>query len=310
MRRSGEPDGAPPRWLSLAVLAAAVLIASTAAILIRIAQAQGVSSLSIAAWRLVIATLVLTPLLLGNAGARAEVAGLTSAQVRFAVLSGFFLALHFATWIASLAYTSVASSGALVASNPIWIALAAWFWFGEKLSPPLALGIAAALIGSALIFTADAGTTSAAAMPSLALLGNGLALTGSLAVCGYLLIGRKLRLSISLLPYIWLVYGAAAVSLALMALVSGAGLFDLSPTAWACVAGLALGPQLLAHSAFNWAVKHVSTTLIAVIILGEPIGSALWAWLLLGESFSPLQLAGFVVLLSGIFLASRAGRGD
>ncbi len=311
------PEGAttwiatPPRWLCLTVLAIAVLIASTAAILIRVAQAQGASSLSIAAWRLTIATLVLTPFLMGNARARAEVSALSASQVRFALMSGVFLALHFAAWIGSLAFTSVASSGALVASNPIWIALAAWFWFGERVTPPLALGIAAALLGSALIFTADAGAPSGAQQP---MLGNILAVIGSLAVCGYLLIGRKLRATGSLLPsmsllsYIWLVYGAAAVTLMLMALVSRADLLTLTPLAWACVAGLALGPQLLGHSAFNWAVKHVSTTLIAVVILGEPIGSALWAWLLLGEAFSPLRLAGFIVLLAGIFLASRTGR--
>ncbi len=286
------------------MLAFAVLIASTAAILIRVAQGQGAPSLTIAAWRLTLATLVLTPLVWLQPAARREVLKIGGARLMPALLAGVFLALHFATWIGSLAYTSVANSGALVASNPIWIALASWLIWGERPGRRLALGVAAALAGSLLIFAADAASPGPSTAP---MLGNALALAGSLAVCGYLLIGRKLRASLSLLPYIWVVYGAAALTLIAMAMAAGQNLLALTPLAWACVAGLALGPQLLGHSSFNWAVKHVSPTLIAVVILGEPVGSALWASLFLGEGFSLLQLAGFTVLLVGIFLAASQG---
>lgn len=137
------------------------------------------------------------------------------------------------------------------------------------------------------------------------MLGNVLALAGSLTVCGYLLIGRRLRKTISLLPYISLVYSSAAMVLMTTAFVSGVTLIGFSGTAWACLFGLALGPQLLGHTAFNWALKHVSATFIAIVILGEPIGSALLAWLFFGERFASLQLAGFSMLLVGIYLASR-----
>jgi drug/metabolite transporter (DMT)-like permease len=128
---------------------------------------------------------------------------------------------------------------------------------------------------------------------------------GSLTVCGYLLIGRHLRKSVSLLPYIWLVYSSAAVALVAAAIFSGANLVGFSSTAWICLVGLAIGPQLFGHSAINWALKHVSASFIAIVILGEPIGSALLAWLIFGEQFAPLQLAGFAMLLAGIYLASR-----
>ncbi|MBI3714473.1 MAG: DMT family transporter [Betaproteobacteria bacterium] len=293
----------PARWISLLVLGGAVFVSSTAAILIRIAQSHQVPSLTIAAWRLTIAALLLTPVVLANAPVRSELHRLGKRQFFLTLLSGAFLAAHFAAWIGSLAYTSVANSGALVASNPVWIALVSWLWFGERLNRGMAAGVLLALTGSALIFAAD---TSNANHGSQAMLGNVLALCGSIAVCGYLLIGRALRARMSLLPYVWLVYGAAAIVLLGLAGADGQRFWSMPWVAWLCVAAMAIGPQLLGHGGINWAIKHLSTTLVAVVILGEPVGSALWAWLYLGESLGSLQLAGFVVLLAGIFLASRA----
>ena len=292
-----------PTWLPYLVLGIAVLIVSGAAIAIRYAQAEGVNSLAIAAWRLTIAaTLLWLPALGGH---RAEIRSLSRQQWLLGLASGLFLALHFAAWISSLAYTSVGSSLALVSTNPVWIALVSWLIFRERPGGWLVLGIIAAVSGSLLIFFSDSQLTAAKGGGS-AMLGNLLAVTGSVTVCGYLLIGRKLRKTISLLPYIWLVYSSAAIVLMLMSVAAGVGLSGYSYLAWLCLFALALGPQLLGHSAFNWALKHVSATFIAVVILGEPIGSALLAWLIFGETFAPLQLAGFGLLLAGIYLASRA----
>ncbi|MBL8516869.1 MAG: DMT family transporter [Betaproteobacteria bacterium] len=284
------------------ILAGAVLIVSSAAIMIRYAQADGVPSISIAAWRLSLAALVLTPLVLATR--RPALAALTAREWGFGLASGAFLAAHFAAWISSLAYTSVASSVALVATNPIWIALASWLILKERPSGLLALGIASAIGGSALIFLSDSRAgTSVGADP---VLGNLLAVVGSLTVCGYLLIGRKLRARVALLPYIWLVYSASALCLMAIALASGQKLFGFSDFAWLMLAGLALGPQLLGHGAFNWALKHLSASFIAVATLGEPVGSAILAWLFLGEKFAVLQLCGFAALLVGIYLAAKA----
>ena len=284
------------------MLGVAVLIVSSAAILIRVAQAEGVQSLTIAAWRLTIAAALLWPLTLAKASQ--EIRKLRNRDWVLGAGAGLFLALHFAAWISSLAYTSIASSTALVTTNPIWIALVSWLFFRESLGRWLVLGIAAAIGGSTLIFFSDARlvTVSGGSDP---MLGNTLAVIGSMTVCGYLLIGRRLRQTMSLLPYIWLVYSSAAATLMVAAFTSGASLVGFSSLAWACLIGLALGPQLLGHTAFNWALKHVSATFIAIVILGEPIGSALLAWLIFGEGFAPLQLAGFSLLLAGIYLASR-----
>jgi drug/metabolite transporter (DMT)-like permease len=191
---------------------------------------------------------------------------------------------------------------ALVTTNPIWIALFSWLILRERLSVRLSLAIGLALLGSAAIFLADE-VSSAAPRP---LLGNALALVGSLSVCGYLLIGRKLRGAIDLLPYISIVYGCAAVCLMVAAVVAGARLAGFSPLAWMLLAGLALGPQLFGHSALNYALKHVSATVVAVAVLGEPIGSSLFAWLFFGEVIGPAKLAGMGLLLGGIFLAATA----
>ena len=279
-----------------------MLTVSSAAILIRVAQADGVHSITIAAWRLTIAAGLLWPL--AWAKSSKDILALKKKDWLLGGAAGLFLAMHFAAWISSLGFTSVASSTALVTTNPIWIALVSWLFFREQLGRWLVLGIVAVVFGSALIFLSDARLVEGSG-GSNPMLGNTLALVGSLTVCGYLLIGRRLRRTMSLLPYIWLVYSSAAVALLVTSAMNGAALTGFSSRAWLCLIALALGPQLLGHSAINWALKHVSATFIAITILGEPIGSALLAWLIFGERFAPLQLTGFAVLLAGIYLAAR-----
>lgn len=275
-----------------------VLVASTASIMIRIAQGLGVSSLSIAAGRLGLAALILTPLALARA--RGELARLRRRDLLLALAAGAFLAVHFASWISSLAYTSVASSAALVATNPIWVGLASLLIFRERLGWRGGLGIALSVVGTIVIGLSDSGVSAQPAP----LLGNGLALLGALAGSGYLLIGRSLRRRVSLLSYIWLVYSAAALILLGVALLAGQPLLGLPPLAYLLLLGLALGPQLLGHTSFNYALGLLSATFVAVAMLGEPIGSAVLAALIFRELVAPLQLAGIALLLAGILLAS------
>jgi drug/metabolite transporter (DMT)-like permease len=292
------------RALPMLVLGASVVIVSTSAIMIRGALGEGVASLSIATWRLGLAAFILTFIVIAKPATRAEIAALSLKSGLLAVASGVFLAAHFASWIASLSYTSVASSTALVTTNPIWIALVSWLIFRERLQRSLVIGIASAMLGSVLIFLSDA-RAAAANVGSNPMLGNALAVVGSLTVCGYLLIGRRLRQTFSLLTYIWLVYLSAAITLFVCAVLAHAPLAGFTMLAWACLAGLAIGPQLLGHTGINWSLKHAPATVVAVAILGEPIASALLAWWIFDERFQPLQLAGFSLLLVGIFLSTR-----
>lgn len=308
------------RTAAMLVLAAGVLVAASSSILVRYAQQAGLSSLVISAGRMSIAVLLLTPLVLWRA--RAELRRLAGRDWATGVAAGAFLAAHFATWISSLEYTSVASSAALVTTNPIWVGIASWMFLRERIARPAIVGIALSIAGSLAILVGDAPGAGGKAP----LLGNLLALAGAVAVSGYFLIGRSLRDRVSLLAYVWIAYGAAAMFLVGAALVEtglaeagfataaapsvgGAGLPVVSMAlGWLCIAGLAIGPQLLGHTAFNWSLRRLSATFVALSILGEPLGSALFAWLLFGEGVSGTQAVGFALLLGGIVVASLGER--
>jgi drug/metabolite transporter (DMT)-like permease len=286
--------------LTFLVVAGAVAIVSTASILIRYAQAEGAPSLAIASGRLGIAALVLAPFALP--AVLRETPRLSRKALVLCCVSGLCLAVHFWSWIVSLEYTSVASSTVLVATNPLWVALASAWLLGERASAVTRLGVVFTLLGSGAIFLSDWSHSASGAQPAL---GNTLALLGAMAASAYLLIGRAVRNAVSLKAYVWIAYTAAAVVLWL-SLLASSGFPALTATAWALIAALALGPQLLGHTAFNWVLRRASATFVALAILGEPIGSALLAWWLLDEEFAALQLAGFVLLLVGIFVAARA----
>lgn len=287
----------------LLVLGAGVVIVSTASILIRLAQAEGVNSLAIATMRLGIAALVLLPFALRTA--LPDLGNLRGRTLLIALLAGGMLAIHFWSWIESLQHTSVASSTILVTTNPLWVALAAALLLREKPRTGTLLGIGLSLIGTLVTFFADAKSMDAGRQP---LLGNTLALLGAMAASGYLLAGRALRHRLRLLPYVVLAYGSAAILLCVALVVTRTPLTGYSTLAWLLMIALALGPQLLGHTAFNYALRHLSAPFVALAILGEPIGSAVLAWMIFDERFGTLQFIGFALLLCGIFLAARGER--
>ena len=297
-------SAAPARWLPFVILGLGVAAISFGAIFARLAQAEGVSSLAVASWRLGLAALIITPLALLQS--RHELVRLNRRQVAMALAAGFFLALHFATWISSLEYTSVASSTALVTTNPLWIGLASFFIFRETPSRMMIGGIALSFAGSLFIFWSDSQSAASGASPFL---GNLLALVGSWCFSAYLLIGRRLRAGLGLPAYIWLAYGTAALFLFAASGAGGVELFALSGTAWVVLLAMALGPQLLGHTAYNWSLRYVSATFVAVVTLGEPVGSALLAFIVFAEGFAPLQFVGFSLLLVGIYLAAKGEKG-
>jgi drug/metabolite transporter (DMT)-like permease len=290
------------------VLLSGVGVVAAAAIMIRTLQRPpiGMPAPLIAAGRLGLAAIILLPIAWLRVGP--ELRRLKRRDVLLGIGAGALLALHFDAWIASFNYTSVASSVALVSTNPLWVAALSLLLWGERPSRLTLLGVLLAVAGSALI-----GFSDSRGVAGNALLGDGLALAGALAVSGYFLIGRDLRRRLSLLAYIWLVYTSAAVLLLGAALVvvraqSGSlwsAFAGYPPLAYALLLLLAVGPQLLGHSALNWSLRYLSATFITVALLGEPIGAALLALLLFQEWFAPLQLAGFVLLLVGIVAAAR-----
>lgn len=300
------------RFLLPFVLVMAILAVSTASIFIRYAQAGGAPSLGIATLRLSFATLLIAPIALTRH--LDEVRRLTRSEVLLGVFSGIFLAAHFATWISSLEYTSVASSVVFVATGPLWVALLSPMVLKEHISRTAVIGLALALVGGTVIGLSDAcvwdSGLSCPAMEDIlqgrAMWGNFLALAGAWAVTGYLIIGRKLRAGMSLMPYIFLTYGAGAVTLLLFTFVSGRTLFGFTPQTYGWIFLLAAIPQLIGHSSYNWALGYMSASLVAIFTLGEPIGSAILAFFLLNETPAFLTVAGGVLILLGIYLASKS----
>jgi len=257
--------------------------------------------LGIAAGRLVLASAILTPVALAR-GAPRELRALGRRDLLFALLAGVALAVHFATWISSLSLTTVASSVVLVETNPLFVALASHFLLRERVSRLTAVGIVVAVVGGALVSLGDF------TLSGWALLGDLLALVGGLMAAAYFLFGRRLRQRLSIVAYIWPVYAAAAVVLLAICWLSGQRLSGYTPATYLMILLLAVGPQLLGHSSLNYALGQLPATLVTVAALGEPVGSAVLALLLLGEVPGWPVLAGGVLILVGIALAGRGER--
>ena len=305
------PPKRPPIPPFVAILFG-ILAVSTASIFIRYAQKEA-ASLVIAAWRLSVATLVLAPIAISRR--RAELAALNRRDFLLALLSGVFLAVHFATWITSLQYTSVASSVVLVSTTPLWVALLSPFVLKESIGKAVLVGMVLALMGGVIVGISDTCVVSAGRLscPSLAeflhgqaFLGDILAVIGAIAAAGYLLIGRNLRARTSLISYISLVYGMAALVLVIIMFIAGLRPFGYPPQTYLWFILLGLVPQLLGHSTFNWALGYLSAAYVAITLLGEPIGSTILAYLLLQEKPTMLKVIGGALILIGIYIASRS----
>lgn len=298
---------APTAWRPYVVMLIGVIAVSFAAIFIRLAQEESAPSLVLAAARLSVATLVLTPVVLRRH--LAELRAVRRGDLFWAIVSGAFLGLHFATWITSLEYTTVVNSVTLVTTSPLWVALLAPLLLGERLTRTTIIGLALAIGGGVLVaVSAPAGDPPTRHDPWL---GNGLALIGAVASAVYLIIGRRLRARWGLLVYIWLVYGVAALLLVGVVIISGAQVSGLPGTAYLWMILLGLVPQLIGHSSFNYALGYLPAAYVSLVILGEPIGSGLLAIVLLEEWPVPLQIVGAALILVGIGVASReqpAGR--
>jgi len=297
--RAAAPRPAPPRPTAELALAVGVAAVSSAAILVTLARHAGVPALAIAALRVTLASLVVLPVALVRA--RRELRAIPRRDLGLAVLSGVFLAGHFGFWTLSLDSTSVMSSVVFVSTNPVFVAVASALFFRERLARGTVVGIAVAIAGGALVGFLDASQSGSASTG-----GDLLALAA--AVCGsaYLLAGKSVRPRMSLAAYVGIVYPVAAVALLAAVAVSGTPLALDRPSGMLWVAALAAGPQLVGHTAYNYALRHVSATLVTVTLLAEPVGATLLAIPVLAQVPSWPRAAGGALILAGIFLAARS----
>lgn len=289
-----------PRSVYLFLLAG-VAATSMAAIFIRLAQLDGAPSLLIAVGRLTLSALLISPVVLRRH--RGALANLTRTDLLLALASGAFLALHFVLWITSLELTSVLISVVFVTSGPLWVALMEVVFLRARLSRLAVFGLMLATGGGILIGLSGSGDTQPGPQP---LLGALMALGGAITVAAYFVIGRKLRARIELLPYIWLVYGIAALLLIALALLTGTSASGMPGSAWMWIALTSLLPQLIGHTSFNYALRYMSATYVSIAAQLEPILSAVAAMVLLGQIPTLLQGVGSALILSGVVTASAA----
>nr|WP_290668637.1 DMT family transporter [Ardenticatena sp.] len=285
-----------PPFPPMAALLVGVVAVSTGAIFIRLADEA--PALVIAAYRVGLAVLILLPLAWWRA--RDELRQLSWQAIRPALLAGIFLAIHFITWVSSLDYTTVASSVVLVNTNPLWVALLTPFVSHDRLSRRAVIGIIVSVIGGIIIGAGDF------AIGGQALWGDLLAILGSISAALYILMGRRLRQHLSLMAYVTLCYGAAAVVLWGLVLALGYPITGYHPATYGWFLAMALIPQLIGHSAYNWALEWFSAGVIAVSLLGEPIGSTLLAYFILGEAVTLPKILGGAFILCGIYIVTRA----
>ncbi len=290
-----RPQAGPP-FNPFFALVTGVLAVSTGAIFVRLAAEA--PPLVIAAYRVGLASALILPLAWFKA--RDELLALSRRDLALAGLSGFFLALHFATWISSLSFTSVANSVVLVNTNPLWVGLLTPLVTGERIRPAVAVGILLSVAGGAIIGFGDFATGGNA------LLGDLLALGGGVCAAVYLLLGRNLRRRLSLLAYICVCYTSAAAILWLLVLALGLPATGFSGSTCLSLWAMALITQLIGHSSYNWALKWFSTGFIAVSLLGEPVGSTLMAYFLFDEGLTAAKVIGGALILTAI-IWSAAG---
>jgi drug/metabolite transporter (DMT)-like permease len=279
------------------VLIGGIIGVSTGAIFARLADAP---ALVTAAYRVGLAALILIPLAGWKVGD--ELRRLSARDIKLAMLSGLFLALHFATWISSLDYTAIANSVVLVNTIPLWVGLLTPLVTGDRLQKSTIISIILSVIGGGIIGFGDFATGGPAFW------GDSLALVGALFAAIYLLLGRNLRRKLSLLSYVAICYGSAAVILWLVVLLLKLPITGYSTQTVAAFWAMALISQILGHTSYNWALKWFSTGFIAVALLGEPLGSTILAYLLFDEGLTGLKLVGGLFILSAIYLAASGER--
>ncbi len=293
----------------LLVLIAAVLATTYAGPIVRLATAP---ALAIAFWRLAL-VLPVTGGLAVLEGSREQGAGSGISRLTLLpapcsllplmTLSGLLLALHFWSWIASLRFTTVASSVVLVSLKPVvaWGLAAAWL--REHPTRTEARGIALAVIGASLIGLGDARLSRGA------LGGDGLALLGAVTGAGYYVIGRRVRQTVGIWRYATGVYAVAAAALALLALARSVPLVGFARRDWAVFGAMAAGPMLIGHTGMNYALRRFRATTVNVAALGEPVGASVIAWLVpsIHESPPMTALVGGILVLIGIGLSLGAG---
>ena len=316
MSDKGQPD---LKWYQKPmfglILTVGVMSASTGAIFSRFAQGSGWSSIAIAFFRLLFATLILFPWILFRY--REVIKGIRLKDYLAIGLTGLFLAIHFSAWITSLEYTSIASSVVLVTTTPIWVTLASRILFHEQISWKVTIGMLIALLGVVLVGISENCSlnnfqivcANISGPVGTAALGDILAVIGAIMAASYLLMGKRIRKSLPLIPYTFLVYGISAIFLLIFLFLSSAKTQPIViHSGWIWLLLLAIFPQTIGHGSLNYSIGHISPVIVSVALLGEPVGSTLMGILFFHEIPTPLKLIGAGIILAGLLFVTLSQR--
>lgn len=268
----------------------AVLCMSTSSIMIRFCSAP---ALIIALYRLIMTTGIAG--LGGGVALPEKVTALSKRDFLFMCIAGVFLALHLASWISSLSYTSISSSVLFTNLQVIFVLAFSLLFLHEKVNRAVTAGIAIAVAGSCLVATGD--------LQHGRLAGDMLALVSGAFIAVYYITGRHIRARVDTMTYTFIVSGVASLVLLATTLGMGLALSGYRTMDWVLFFLMALGPGIGGHAVFNWALKYVKAPLVSVSILGESVGASILGYLIFKEALLWYQLSGGALILLGIYLA-------
>jgi len=273
------------------LLLAGTIFTSLSSIIIRFSEAP---ALVISAYRMLFTCLMLfLPVMINN---KDEFQTISKKDFIMCIFSGIFLALHYASWISSIHMTTIANSTVLVACSPMFVALANYFIVKEKFTYKMIAGIVMSLAGTIIIAMGSSGGAKSSMM-----IGNTLAFLGAIFVAGYLVIGGIVRKNVSAGAYVFIVYLVCAIILFLMCFVTGTPIYPYPAREFLLFIALAFFCSILGHTIYNYLVKYISSTLISVSTLSEPIFASIMAMLFFKEIPSLYTLAGGIIIIAGIF---------
>lgn len=278
-------------WLLLSLAVAGISLSAP------VSAATAAAPLAIAFWRNLVGAGLTAAYV--SVRERQVLAGLDRVTVRTAAMAGLFLAVHFATWLTSLKYTSVTASTAIVTSTPVWIVL---FELSRRryVPRPVLIGVTLSLAGALAITGVDAGSSSRA------FAGDLLALAGAISVCGYVLLGAVVRGRTTTAVYTLIAYSVCAAVMLPLSLLAGVELVGFSRTTWLELAAITLGAQLLGHTVLNATLPIIGPTATTLVTLLEVPGATLIAWAWLGQAPPLMVLPGTVLMLAGLVVVARA----
>jgi len=277
-----------------------VLFTSLSSIIIRLSQAP---SLVISFYRMLFTVLLLLiPVFLNE---RDAIKSITKKNLVLCIISGVFLALHFASWIASINMTTISNSTILVSCSPIFVSLANFFILKEKFTSKMLIGLTLSIAGTAVIAIGSSGGSTDSMM-----IGNILAFLGAIFVAGYLVIGGIVRKDLSAGAYVFVVYSASVIVLFFMCLITKTPIYPYSPKEFLLFLALAVFCSILGHTVYNYLMKYISATIISICTLCEPIFASLLALFIFSEVPSTHTIIGGTIILSGVFyyITSQANK--